>query len=85
MANRIIYKDDSGDVQQVVPTQWGLDQVGGDIDKIAQKDVPHGRPYKIIDELDLPIRDGYRNAWDVNSGDLTDGVGSASHVMEDFV
>jgi hypothetical protein len=46
------------------------------IEAIAQKDVPAGKPYKIIDAADLPTDRTNRNAWTVDEADLTDGVGA---------
>ena len=46
-----------------------------DINMIAQKDVPSGILYKLIDESDLPSRDT-RSAWelDINESNA-DGIG----------
>ena len=43
----IIYKQDNGIVAVIHPTTEAVDLYG--IDLIAQKDVPEGRPYKIVD------------------------------------
>ena len=70
----IIYKDDSGSVCTVYPTQHAIALYG--IDAIAQKDVPHGKPYKIINQADLPDRRNREKLWSVDDADLTDGVGA---------
>lgn len=72
----IIFKNDDGGVSVVYPTQEVIDIYG--IDAIAQKDVPTGKPYKIIDVADLPDR-SQRNQWDVDEAELTDGIGSESN------
>jgi hypothetical protein len=72
----IIYKQDNGTVAVIIPTQEALDLYG--LDAIAQKDVPAGLAYKIIEDSDLPDR-SERNLWDVDVADLTDGVGSESN------
>jgi hypothetical protein len=72
----IIYKQDNGVVAIVRPTEEALALYG--IDAIAQKDVPAGKPYKIIDASELPSREN-RNQWDVDEADLTDGVGGESN------
>lgn len=69
----IIYKTEEGGVAIVRPTQEVLDKYG--IDAIARKDVPSGKPYKIIDASDLPERET-RHLWEVDEADLTDGVGA---------
>ena len=73
---RIIYKNSDGSVSVITPAPDALVIYG--INAIAQKDVPAGLPYKIIDAIDLPSRD-QRELWDVDSALLTDGVGAASN------
>lgn len=68
----IIYKNDDGGVSVIHPTPEALAQYG--IEAIALKDVPSGKPYKIIDASELPSRET-RNQWDVDEADLTDGFG----------
>lgn len=73
---KIIYQNDDGGVSVITPTQEALDLYG--IDAVAQKDVPFGKPYKIIDIADLPADRTFRNAWEA---DMTnpDGVGAESN------
>jgi len=70
--NRIIYKTDEGGVAVIIPTPEALAQ--HTIEAIAQKDVPAGKPFALVDAADLPDR-STRNAWTVDEADLTDGVG----------
>lgn len=70
MKKRIIYKTDEGGVAVIVPAECGLT-----IEEIAAKDVPTGKPYKIIDSSDLPADRDFRSAWEVDETTLTDGVG----------
>jgi hypothetical protein len=57
---RIIYPNDEGGVSIIVPaTECGLT-----IEEIAAKDVPEGKPYKIIDVADVPSDRTFRNAWE---------------------
>ena len=76
MTQRIIYKTDEGGVAVIIPTQEALEQHG--IQAIAIKDVPTGKPFKIVDADDLPT-DGPQEAWVVSDADLTDGVGGESN------
>jgi len=46
------------------------------IDEIANKDVPTGKKYKIVNLSDIPTDQSFRNAWTVDEADLTDGVGA---------
>lgn len=75
----IVYKQDNGVVAIVRPTDEALAQYG--IHAIAQKDVPAGKPYKIIDASLVPTDRAQRNAWTVDDADLTDGVGATWSVF----
>lgn len=75
--NRIIYKTDEGGVAVIIPTPKALEQYG--IQAIAIKDVPAGKPFKIIDATDIPTDRSQRDAWTVDEADLTDGVGGESN------
>lgn len=77
MSQVIIYKQDSGIVAIVRPTEEALLKYG--IDAIAKKDVPAGKKYKIILTTDIPADRAQRNQWTVNDADLTDGVGAISN------
>ena len=72
MTQRIIYTNDDGSVSVIVPAP----ECGLTIEQIALKDVPFGKPFKIIDIADLPADRTQRNAWTVDEADLTDGVGA---------
>ena len=58
MNQRIIYPTDNG-VAIIVPADCGLT-----IEEIADKDVPEGKPYKIVDVADIPTDRTFRNAWE---------------------
>jgi hypothetical protein len=71
MNNRIIYKGDNGGVSIIIPCDCGLT-----IEQIAAKDVPTGKPYKIVTTSDIPSDYTQRESWTVDEADLTDGVGA---------
>lgn len=75
--NRIIYNQNNGVVAVIIPSQEAVDTYG--ISAIAQKDVPEGKPYKIVDVSIIPTDRSQREAWTINESELTDGVGSASN------
>lgn len=77
MSQVIIYVQPSGSVAVIHPTPEALADYG--IQAIAQKDVPAGKPYKIIDASEIPADRSQRNAWTVDDADLTDGVGAESN------
>lgn len=56
---RIIYPTDDGGVAIIIPAECGLS-----IEEIAAKDVPEGKPFKIIDTADVPTDRTFRNAWE---------------------
>jgi hypothetical protein len=60
MNQRIIYPSDDGGVCVIVPAP----QCGLTIEQIAAKDVPAGKPYKIVDVTDVPSDRTFRNAWE---------------------
>lgn len=71
MNQRIIYQNDEGGVSVIVPAP----NSGLTIEQIAKKDVPTGKAYKIVDVADVPSDRTFRNAWEVDANNLTDGVG----------
>jgi hypothetical protein len=78
--NRIIYLQDNGAVAVIIPTQEALEQHG--IQAIAIKDVPAGKPFKIVDASEVPSDRSERDSWTVDEADLTDGVGGVSNEFE---
>lgn len=77
---RIIYKTPEGGVAVIVPSQEALDLYG--IEAIALKDVPHGLPFKIVDDTYIPSDRSFRGAWEA---DMTtpDGIGAVSNVFQE--
>ena len=62
---RIIYPQDNGTVAIIVPSDWYL-ATGATLEDIAAKDVPPGKPWKIIDVSDIPEDRTLRNAWEAD-------------------
>jgi len=77
MTKRIIYQTNEGGVAIIIPTPECLET--HTIEEIADKDVPAGKPYKIVELSDIPTDRTFRNAWEVDVLILTDGVGSESN------
>lgn len=73
MTQVIIYRTDAGGVAVIVPTPAVIERYG--IQAIAVKDVPAGKPFKIVDAADLPADRAQRDQWTVDEADLTDGDG----------
>jgi hypothetical protein len=51
---RILYPSDNGGVSIIIPAEL--------IDA-AMKDIPSGKPYLIVDAVDIPADREFRNAW----------------------
>ena len=79
--NRIIYNQDNGIVAIIIPTPEALEQ--HTIMEIAIKDVPAGKPFKIVDAADIPSDRTFRAAWTVSVLELTDGIGGESNEFQD--
>ncbi len=60
MNKRIIYPTDDGGVAVIVPAP----ECGLTIEEIAAKDIPEGKPFKIVDASDIPTDRTFRNAWE---------------------
>ena len=71
MNKRIIYKNDDESISIIIPADCGLT-----VEQIAQKDVPTGLSYKIVNASDISSDRTFRNAWTIDDEELTDGVGA---------
>lgn len=60
MNQRIIYPTDDGGVAVIIPAA----ECGLTIEEIAAKDVPAGKPFKIVDVADIPEDRTFRGAWE---------------------
>ena len=60
MNQRIIFPTDDGGVAIIIPAP----ECGLTIEDIADKDVPSGKPFKIVDVSDIPADRTFRNAWE---------------------
>lgn len=56
---RILYPDEGG-VAVIIPA----DNCGLTVEEIAVKDVPAGKPYRIVDASEVPTDLTFRNAWE---------------------
>jgi len=54
MNSRIIYPNDDGGVSIIVPAESV---------EAAMKDIPSGKPYRIVNASDIPTDREFRNAW----------------------
>jgi len=63
MDKRIIYPNDDGGICIIIPAESV---------EAAMKDVPAGKPYKIIDAADVPADRTFRNAWTADFSEVTE-------------
>jgi hypothetical protein len=68
MNTRIIYPTPAGGVAVIIPTNELP------IEDIAQKDVPAGAPYLLVDVADIPDDRTFRGAWEADFSN-PDGYG----------
>ena len=69
---KIIFMREDGELSVLVPSsKWS-----GTMEELAQKDVPTGLKYKIVEDEVIPTDRTFRNAWEVDEAELTDGVGA---------
>jgi hypothetical protein len=64
MEKRIIYPTDDGGVAIIIPAPEWLAQEGNTIEALAEKDVPAGKPWQVIDASDVPTDRTFRAAWE---------------------
>jgi hypothetical protein len=72
----IIYNQPNGIPAVLCPSPEALQS--HTIMEIAIKDVPHGKPFKIVDASELS-QDIPQEAWEIDDADLTDGIGGESN------
>tara|TARA_R100000656_G_C3877575_1_gene113647 strand:+ start:75 stop:293 length:219 start_codon:yes stop_codon:yes gene_type:complete len=72
MDKRIIYNQDNGIVAVIIPSE----NSGLSVEETANKDVPTGKKYKIVDVSEVSSDRTFRNAWEIDEAELTDGVGA---------
>ena len=60
MNKRIVYTNDDGTVAVIVPA----DKCGLTVEQIADKDVPAGKEYHIVDVSEVPSDRTFRGAWE---------------------
>ena len=88
---KIIFQAPNSPLSVINPSQkWlakyiaeneGSDEAAA-MEALAQKDVPTGCKYKIVEDSVIPTDRTFRNAWEVDEAELSDGVGADFGVKE---
>ena len=68
---KIIYTTSEGTLAFLTPSREWEDRML----EIGKKDVTKGLKFKIVEDSDIPSDRSFRNAWEVDEAELTDGVG----------
>jgi len=66
---RVIFPNDDGGVSVIVPAPECLQE--HTIEEIAAKDVPAGKPYKIVSVDDIPSDRTFRAAWSADFSEVS--------------
>lgn len=80
MAKVIITENDDGGISLGYPTSSILKKYS--IEQVAQKDVPVGKPFWIINDEDLPKDHTFFNAWELDPESLGDPHGHGMDYQE---
>ncbi len=64
----IIYPNDNGGIVLLTPAP----ECTLSLQEIAAKDVPAGKPWKIVDAADIPADRTFRNAWTADFTEVTE-------------
>ena len=73
---KIIYKNENGSVSIIHPTEEALELMT--IYEIADKDVPKGVPYALIEANEIPTDRTFRDAWVLDESTVWVGVGKGA-------
>ena len=63
MDKRIIYPNDDGGISIIIPAESV---------EAAIKDIPAGKPWKIVDAADIPATREFRDAWTADFTEVTE-------------
>ena len=64
----IVYPNDNGGISILTPAL----ECALSLQEIAAKDVPAGKPWKIVDVADIPADRTFRNAWTADFSEVTE-------------
>lgn len=82
MSSRIIYKNLDNSVGVIIPTQEVLKIAT--VIQVAEKDVPAGLPYWIVEDSVIPENRTFRNAWEIDETlGKPNGFGGESNEFDD--
>ena len=68
----IVYSGEDDRVAYIHPSPKWADKMV----ELGEKMVPKGKKFKIVEESFLPTDRTFRDAWEIDESELTDGVGA---------
>lgn len=74
---KIVFQNLDGTIGVIHPTQEVLNKYT--MKQIADKDVPAGLSYKIVEDTAIPSDRTFRGAWELPVDTVFDGVGANSN------
>lgn len=80
MNKSIIFKNNEGGISIIHPTEQAISKYT--IEQIANKDVPAGKAYAIVDRSEIPSDRTFRDAWTIDDELLVHGIGAESNEFE---
>ena len=80
---KIIYKNDQGNLSIIMPTQEALQHMS--IYEIAKKDVPTGKNFRIINSFELPVDKTFRNAWTIKDLKIIVDLDKAKEIWKNII
>tara|TARA_R110000772_G_scaffold125435_1_gene232142 strand:- start:733 stop:1179 length:447 start_codon:yes stop_codon:yes gene_type:complete len=80
---KIIYKNDQGNLSIVMPTEEALQHMS--IYEIAKKDVPTGKNFKIINSFELPLDKTFRDAWTIKDLKIIVNLDKAKEIWKNTI
>jgi hypothetical protein len=74
--NLILYKQDNNQIAVMIPAEEALQKYT--LMQIAERNVLPGKPFKIIDDSELP-KDVPQEFWEIDDKDLDSGLGNETN------
>ncbi len=78
---KIIFKNPDNSIGIITPSQEVLAKYT--YKQIAEKDVPAGLPYVIVEESMIPSDRTWRSAWELPEDTKFDGVGAETYTFKE--
>lgn len=75
MNNRIVYQLPDQPTSVLIPCDCGLT-----LERIGQKDAPHGAPFWIVDADTIPTDRTFRDAWELDVASMGEPSGFGGEV-----